>query len=115
MTCAHEVDVGAYVIDALEPDERMRVAAHIAGCPSCTAELEALRGLPALLELGTLGGLLLSVTVGFLGFFESWQAPWAHSSVVVEAVGGAVMGGFAVAHAVRSAQESRSRQRRARV
>jgi hypothetical protein len=53
----------------------------------------------ALLELGTLGGLLLSTTVGFLGFVESWSAPWAVTSAVVEAVGVLLLGGAAVAGA----------------
>jgi hypothetical protein len=61
----------------------------------------------ALLELGTLGGLLLSTTVGFLGFSESWSAPWAVTSAVVEAAGVLIMGGFALAGA------SAYRQRRA--
>lgn len=56
----------------------------------------------ALLELGTLGGLLLSLTVGFLGFFESWQAPLAVPSAVVEAVSGLLLGGFAAAALERS-------------
>jgi hypothetical protein len=62
----------------------------------------------ALLELGTLGGLLLSTTVGFLGFFETWSAPWAVTSAVVEAAGVLLLGGFALAGA------ARYRQRRAR-
>src|SRR5689334_5693262 len=33
--------------------------------------------LAGLLELGTLGALLLSLTVGLFGFFESWSAPLA--------------------------------------
>jgi hypothetical protein len=61
----------------------------------------------ALLELGTLGGLLLSTTVGFLGFVESWAAPWAVTSAVVEAVGVLLLGGAALAGV------AASRQRRA--
>jgi hypothetical protein len=53
----------------------------------------------ALLLLGTLGGLLLSTTVGFLGFFETWSAPWAVTSAVVEAAGVLLLGGFALAGA----------------
>ena len=49
MTCTHEVDVGAYVLDALEPDERMRVRAHLATCAECRATLRELEGLPGLL------------------------------------------------------------------
>jgi hypothetical protein len=62
----------------------------------------------ALLELGTLGGLLLSTTVGFLGFFETWSAPWAVTSAVVEAAGVLLLGGSALAGA------ASYRQRRAR-
>lgn len=62
----------------------------------------------ALLELGTLGGLLLSTTVGFLGFVETWSAPWAVTSAVVEAAGLLLLGGSALAGA------ATSRQRRAR-
>jgi hypothetical protein len=58
----------------------------------------------ALLELGTLGGLLLSVTVGFLGFFETWEAPLARTSAVVEVAGAVLLGGFALAELLRSRQ-----------
>jgi anti-sigma factor RsiW len=46
MTCAHEIDVGAYVLDALEPEERERVRRHLAGCADCAATLRELEGLP---------------------------------------------------------------------
>jgi hypothetical protein len=49
----------------------------------------------ALLQLGTLAGLWLSVTVGLLGFVETWAAPWAVTSVVVEALGCVVLGAVA--------------------
>jgi hypothetical protein len=49
MTCAHEFEVGAYVIDALEPADRSRVRAHLSGCAVCTASLQELEGVPALL------------------------------------------------------------------
>jgi anti-sigma factor RsiW len=49
MTCAHEMDVGAYVLDALEPDERGRVREHLAGCAECQATLRELEGLSRLL------------------------------------------------------------------
>jgi hypothetical protein len=49
MTCAHEIEVGAYVIDALEPEERTRMRAHLRTCAVCTASLEELEGLPAVL------------------------------------------------------------------
>ena len=68
-------------------------------------------GAGALLELGTLGGLLLSTTVGLLGFVESWAAPWAVTSAVVEAAGVLLLGGFALA----GAASSRHRRARARL
>jgi len=42
--------LGAYVLGALEPDERAAVAAHVADCPECAAELARLEGLPDLLR-----------------------------------------------------------------
>jgi hypothetical protein len=58
----------------------------------------------ALLEAGTLGGLLLSVTVGFLGFVESWAASLAVESAVVEAAGVVLLGGYALVEALRYRQ-----------
>ena len=49
MTCAHEIDVGAYVLDALEPEERQRVRDHLRTCAVCTATLRELEVLPRLL------------------------------------------------------------------
>jgi anti-sigma factor RsiW len=49
VTCPHATDVGAYVIDALEPQERQGVRAHLEVCPACAAEVRDLAGLPALL------------------------------------------------------------------
>jgi anti-sigma factor RsiW len=42
-------ELGGYVLGALEPDEHEAVAAHLAGCPECAAELARIGGLPALL------------------------------------------------------------------
>jgi predicted anti-sigma-YlaC factor YlaD len=42
--------LGAYVLGALEPDERREVADHLRGCASCSAELAEFGGLPALLD-----------------------------------------------------------------
>jgi anti-sigma factor RsiW len=44
--------LGAYVLGALEPDEEAAVRAHLAACPECAAERDALAELPALLALG---------------------------------------------------------------
>jgi hypothetical protein len=46
MTCLHEIDVGAYVLGALEPEEHERVGRHIADCPACETTLRELEGLP---------------------------------------------------------------------
>jgi anti-sigma factor RsiW len=43
-------DLGGYVLDALEPDERDVVSAHLGTCRSCAAEYARLAGLPALLR-----------------------------------------------------------------
>jgi len=42
--------LGAYVLGALEPDERHEAEQHLASCPACTAELEEFRGLTAQLD-----------------------------------------------------------------
>lgn len=57
MSCPHEADVGAYVLDALEPEERAGVAAHLSECTTCTRTLT---------ELGTLPPLLATVRAGDL-------------------------------------------------
>jgi hypothetical protein len=50
MTCFHvRAELGAYVLDALEPSERELVETHLAICPACAAEHARLAGLPALL------------------------------------------------------------------
>ncbi len=51
MTCPRTVpDLGAYVFGALEPEERRRFEEHLAGCPSCTAELAEVTDIPVLLD-----------------------------------------------------------------
>ena len=51
MTCDETRDtLSAYLDEALAPDERSLVAAHLLGCPECRRELEALRGTVALLQ-----------------------------------------------------------------
>lgn len=42
---------GAYVLDAITPDERRAVEAHLAGCARCTNQLQELLGVVALLPL----------------------------------------------------------------
>ncbi|GIH93127.1 anti-sigma factor family protein [Planobispora siamensis] len=43
-------DVGAYALGLLEEPDRRAFAAHLAGCPSCTAELAELSGMAAMLD-----------------------------------------------------------------
>jgi len=51
MTCPDaSADLGAYVLGALEPEERRRVDDHLRRCPGCAAELAEFSGLPALLD-----------------------------------------------------------------
>jgi hypothetical protein len=49
----------------------------------------------ALVDAGTVGALLLTLTVGFLGFSESWSAPLVVPSLIVEGAGVVLLGGFA--------------------
>jgi anti-sigma factor RsiW len=51
VTCTDAtVALGAYVLGALEPDERQQVEEHLRECPSCAAELAGFRSLPGLLD-----------------------------------------------------------------
>ncbi len=50
MSCPHRVDVGVYVLGALDPPERQAFEAHLDGCAACRAELTAVAGLPGLLS-----------------------------------------------------------------
>jgi putative zinc finger protein len=49
--CPELDQVGAYVLGALEPDERAAYEAHLGRCDECRDEYEALAHLPALLDL----------------------------------------------------------------
>jgi hypothetical protein len=51
--------------------------------------------LAGLLEIGTLGALLLSLTVGLFGFVEAWSAPLVVPTILVEGAGFLVLCGFA--------------------
>jgi hypothetical protein len=62
--------------------------------------------LAGLLELGTLGALVLSLTVGLFGFVESLAAGSVVPTIVVESLGFLVLAGYAVVEV--------SRQRRGR-
>lgn len=48
--CAEvRLSLGAYVLGALDPGERSRVDAHVAGCAACRDELASLAAMPGLL------------------------------------------------------------------
>jgi anti-sigma-K factor RskA len=49
--CEHEISVGAYVLDALEPDEQLLMQQHVQECAVCTAAVQELEGLPRLLAV----------------------------------------------------------------
>lgn len=49
MRCAQQVCVGAYVLDALEPDEQLAMQRHVQCCPVCAATVAELEGVPFLL------------------------------------------------------------------
>lgn len=50
MSCAMREWIGAYVLDALEPDENEDVRRHIAGCVDCQDEVVSLAWIPPLLR-----------------------------------------------------------------
>lgn len=51
MTCQMTMSLGVYVLGAADQAERLRVEAHLPGCPECQAELAELTPLPGLLTL----------------------------------------------------------------
>lgn len=51
MTCTMQTWLGAYVLDALEPDESETVRQHIAGCDQCRAETASLSRIAPLLRM----------------------------------------------------------------
>ncbi|QMU79106.1 hypothetical protein GXW83_28755 [Streptacidiphilus sp. PB12-B1b] len=48
--CRESVALGAYLLGALDPEERRAVQVHLADCPHCRAELLELAPLPGLLR-----------------------------------------------------------------
>jgi len=54
MSCSLRTWLGAYVLDALEPDEATVVQRHIASCAACQDEVVSLSWIPALLRTVTL-------------------------------------------------------------
>jgi anti-sigma factor RsiW len=49
-TCPQTIELGAYVLGALERDERRELERHLEVCPICRMELERLAPLPGLLS-----------------------------------------------------------------
>lgn len=49
MTCDRTVDIGAYVVGALDPADRSSLEQHLPTCRACSDELAGLAGLPGLL------------------------------------------------------------------
>jgi predicted anti-sigma-YlaC factor YlaD len=50
MTCPRTIALGAYVLGALEREERGELETHLDGCATCRAELDRLAPLPELLS-----------------------------------------------------------------
>jgi hypothetical protein len=75
--------------------------AVLAGLAALAVLCAPLRWLPwvallaGLLEIGTLGALVLSLTVGLFGFVESFRASLVVPTIVVESVGFLVLAGYA--------------------
>ncbi|MEY9847004.1 anti-sigma factor RsiW [Streptacidiphilus sp. BW17] len=49
-TCQESVQLGAYLLGALDPEERSALESHISTCPHCREELLAMAPLPGLLR-----------------------------------------------------------------
>lgn len=75
-------------------------------CPARLLGAAALLG--GLLELATLGALLLSLTVGLFGFTESTRAPLVGTTIVVESSGAALLLGIGLHRLWRRGREPRA-------
>jgi hypothetical protein len=64
VTCEETaLSLGAYVLGALEPEERREVRDHLSACPACAAEYAELKRLPQALDRVTLEDLHASPSV----------------------------------------------------
>jgi hypothetical protein len=64
VTCEETaLSLGAYVLGALEPEERREVRDHLSACPACAAEYAELKPLPMVLDRVTLEDLHASPSV----------------------------------------------------
>jgi len=90
-----ETELGAYVLDALEPDESDAVQRHLDGCRTCQAELDSL--------VATVSWLTL-LTADDLTHLEQEDAassrPRRRRRVALAVVSGALAASFAVGAAV---------------
>ncbi|MEV4612678.1 zf-HC2 domain-containing protein [Kitasatospora sp. NPDC049258] len=96
------LDVGAYVLGVLDPADRLRFEAHLAGCPRCAGEVGELGGLePLLAELAEAGPVLEQPSDHLLGRLVDEVAAARRRSrtrrlVLVAAAAVLVVGGPAV-------------------
>jgi Putative zinc-finger len=105
------VELGVYLLGAIEPAQRAWVGRHLAACPRCRAELAGLAGLPALLrrvpasevrllELEGAGppvpGPPLSVVAGRMSRIR--RRRWCRTAVATFAAGIAAATGLQVLH-----------------
>jgi len=67
MTCEFESWIGAYVLDALEPDETAIVQSHLAGCPQCQDDMIGLSWIPEVLRRARLEDVDLPAREGSTG------------------------------------------------
>jgi len=93
------VDLGGYVLGTLDAREREAFERHLAGCGRCQAELEELRGMPALLdeagppvevpagmEARVLGAIARDRPAPARRAGPGWRSPWALAAAAVVAV-----------------------------
>ena len=103
MTCPHtSSDLGAYVLGALSPEERVRFEEHLDGCALCAAELAEFAGLPGVLDRVRPEDLQLEPVVPSPGLYERVAAAarprpavgrrWLLAAAAVLAVLGAGIG-----------------------
>ncbi|GDY32557.1 anti-sigma factor family protein [Gandjariella thermophila] len=50
MTCQHTISLGAYVLGALDPGDRVELEQHLSACPTCRDELVRFAPIPGLLS-----------------------------------------------------------------
>ena len=61
---ALRIDLGAYILGGLEPDEVARLEEHLGSCAACRSELDELRPTAALLGQLRTGGIPVAVPTG---------------------------------------------------